>query len=107
MKLPNFKNEGWIQTDERQFIKVLTDGVFKIYDEKMDNINGETQIFFDSISLNHYTDVELDQWVKREYQDLDSLKTIYSNERYYKKDDWKLVVAKLIAEQSPHEYTLG
>lgn len=96
---PIANSNGWVQTDDNQFVKQLSDSRFEIYNEVTYGENNEyTEIFFDEIDVDDYSD-NLEKEIKGYYSSVNEVKEIYGS-------DWKMIVAEIIAEQSEHEYKL-
>lgn len=98
---PKANVDGWLKTDEKQFVKKLDDSKFMIYDEiAYGDDNEYTDVFYGEVDIADYSDEELNKLVRGYYKDINEVKEIYSHE-----DEWKQVVAEIIAEQDDHNYT--
>lgn len=100
-KKPKANIDGWLQTDEQQFVKKMSDTEFRVYDEIVYGKDNEhTDIFYGTIDITEYRDDELNDYIRGYYNNLSELKEIYGS-------DWGMIVAEIIAEQSEHDYRLN
>lgn len=85
--------KGFIQTDERQFVKPISDTEFYIFDEEE---NGD--IFDDTVDISDYDEKQIESYVSEYYDNLSELKKLSENSGA----TWQQIVAEIIAEQSEH-----
>ncbi|AAK79135.1 hypothetical protein BJV85_002836 [Clostridium acetobutylicum] len=80
----------WIQTDDFQFVKEVSKGIFKIIN--IAEINEIYAISYHSIDLNNYTKEELENAVNTYYKSLEDLYAEY-------KESSNQIIAEILSEQ--------
>lgn len=94
MKEKYLLENGFVQTDSNQWVKIISESEFHVYDKEE---NGD--IFNDTIDLQDYTIKEIEKYVSGYYDNLEEIINSYKDENI----SWQQIVAEIIAEQSEHE----
>lgn len=94
MKEKELLEKGFIKTDERQFVKRISETEFHIYDKEE---NGD--LFNDTVDIKDYGEKEIESYVSGYYDDLEELKRLSIGSGA----TWQQIVAEIIAEQSEHD----
>lgn len=79
----------WEQTDEFQFVKRISENRFEVLETVL--VGEGYELWHIDIDLNIYNEDDLEKEVRGYYSSFSEVKEIY-------KDDWKQIVAEIIAE---------